>query len=135
VDPGYARAVGNASDFVEVRGSGGEHQRAVEASATTGAVGKAAGASAASQPLIGRGKPAGPEPPPLRVVALEACALVRSRGQFVKAIGELDATQYSFEAPRRARLARIQARHAPGSADTVDEVSACGRAAGRRANP
>src|SRR5207302_1729546 len=51
-----------------------------------------------------------PAPPPLRVVALEASTLLVRRRELVKAIGELDAIAVQLEAPRRARLARIEAR-------------------------
>src|SRR5256884_2210563 len=107
-------------DLLDVRRSRGEHQRAVEAERHTGTIRKAAG-ERGEQPLIGRDNRQ-TEPPPLRVVALEARPLLVRRRQLVKAVGELDAIAVQLEAPRRARLARIEARQRRlGRRITVDE--------------
>ncbi len=91
-----------------MRGSGGEHQRALEAEGHPGRIRQAA-LERREQPLIDRAD-GEPQAPPLRVVALEALALLGGRRELVKAVGELDAVAVQLEAPRGAGILGVESR-------------------------
>src|SRR5947207_11268674 len=120
--------------LLDVRGSGGEHQRALEAEGHPGRIRQAA-LERREQPLIDRAD-GEPQAPPLRVVALEALALLGCARELVKAVGELDAVAVQLEAPRGAGILGVESRErrlARGVA--VDEAEGAAPEAGAAPSP